>query len=229
MEAELKIEDFGKSLKEATTFEQLIDITQRELDKYDAFLKEFFTSKRNELTAIYTGIKNNSYPYNELCTTDLPKITNDYSDYFIGLLEFGNKITMLRDSDEISADTISDTISKVSERDNDFVHALFDDCVDKHASIDKAACNLDLIKAVSESISNYKSGVISIIQKAIKNDCKKYRSQILEGLKVVAHSVISYNLDTVCDLAKTFSDIMLSMKNRTPVGGAEKPAIYSMY
>lgn len=201
------------------------------MDRYKIFIENFFIDKKDSMTKIYDIIKTNAMPYNVVQVVDVLKSLSMYSDYFVGLLEFANKVVSLRDTDDINTDSIQNLLGNVSEKDKEFMESIFGGERNPVTSskLGTAVLNVESFIQILENIKNFRLAANKIVNVADTNNSEKYKISVNCGICIFMTSMSTFVCKCLQEVVHTYEEIMSSIKERTPVGGVQETKKYQLF
>lgn len=216
-----KYEESIEEINLCENVDQLSDIIDRELNEYMCIIESFFVDEENNIRYIYESIRKNDFPYNKVNLVDVNLSNHIYSDYMEGMNEFVQRIASLRDDYDIKNESVEDTINKVYEKDKEFTSSLFTEAGGNpptYVNLNEAMKNIEVLIELNDRFNNYKNMVDNAVGFAKENASDKYKSEVLNGLKVFTESISSYTYESINNIFHSYSAIKENMSKRTPAG-----------
>lgn len=201
------------------------------ISEYSEFINNFFVDKKDSICKIYNIIKDNSMPYNKVTIVDVPAALTMYSDYYNGLVEFADKVTCLKDTDNIDSSSIQNVLSAVSTKDSEFINSIFggERNPQKEVSINEAMLSVEAFLKIKEMFGRFATEVQRLSNIIIENDCSKYDNEVTTGIRIFLISNSTFICNALQEVVHAYENIMSSINSRTPVSGVQKPETYQLF
>ena len=219
-----------KELESCTDRNEFANIIKKSFYCLSEIIRTFFSGKQNEIKSIYKAIRFNKFPYNRVNSIDFTQLLPVYDEYLHGLIEFTEKFTKLDDDIDVDIFKIEEMIGKVTDRDAEFIHSLFNGKIKVESmDLDNVMKNIEELITINdnfESIMNSANDIMSVI---CSKQSTKYDDIINKGIKVYFKSICYYNCKCIEEILKCYSRIHDSIQTRTPAGGVKEVPKYQLF
>lgn len=222
---------YNTFIQDIKTNSEYTRLTQKQFEMYGSIIKDFFVGKESEIKNIYNSIRNNSFPYNKVECIDINNAMNLYKDYFEGMWEFVNKVCDLRDTDDVKIDNIISTITKVNDKDKEFISSILggDRNPSQVVTLDDAMKNVECLIDIDSKLQNYIKLIDTLCCKTNTLQTQKYNEQINNGICVVITSIGFFISRCMEEIIATYDRIIKSMTSRVPSTGTPEVPEYQMF
>ena len=213
------------SLVKMKNVENVLQIPMLMRDLFNAYSDEirmFFNGKEGRIKEIYSAIRTDSFPYNKIESINCVEANATYDDYVKGLIIYVNKVLNLQDSDQIAADVIKKHLSKMTNRDDDFIHRLVTgetnngSCIEPE-SINDAMKNVEMLIEIDKTLESYITTASKLCNTAAQNTSENYQNECKDAVILYATSVARFNCMIIEAIFDCYNKIDESLNKRTPV------------
>lgn len=211
-----------------------VELVSNEFHSLSEIIKDFFLSKKDEIKAIYNHIRNNDFPYNKINCFDIQAAIASYMDYNTGLVDYVLRILDLQESDEISTETLTASLDKVSDKDSMFTHRLFtygtDESPVENKDLNESMKNIEVLIDMDHNFNTFKMEIIDVVNKYNEIKDNPYKAEIMKkGILFMINSIRTYHYYCIKAIFRCYTSIHKSIQNRTPVSGEKKVPEYQMF
>ena len=220
----------GCHLIDEGSYTNIVGAVRKTFAAYKEIVANFFTDKADEIHFIYTSIKENSYPYNSVETTDCNAARHNYNEYLEGFREYINRLMDLKAGDEVDHSKLAESLNSVKTRDSDFIQGLLnsDSNPKERTNINGAMKNVEVLI----DVYNQMDGICdNLAQYTIRLDPvdPAYKNEMISGIVLMAKSIMHFHYIIICEILKCYHDIHNSIQVRTSVHGEQKVEEYQIF
>jgi len=219
---------FDKISSEET--EKYSEYVSSEFKAYSDIIREFFTGKENEIKNIYSYIRNKEFPYNKIKSPDIVKSRHMYIEYLTGMTKYMVKMTELQSTDDVDKEKLCDNISKIKDRDNQFVTSIFggDENPPIDEDLDSSMKNIEVLIDTNSDFNVFKTDITNLINK-YNSSSELYKPVVSKGVMVYINSIRFYIYSCIKSILNCYMCIQNSLQHRTPVNPPKETPQYQMF
>lgn len=208
-------------LDSETSCNKIVAYTNTQIEKYRNIVQSFFVGKKDELQGIYQALKETKFPYNRIDFIDINLATHMYGEYFQGLVRFVEKISDLRNTDDVNNEKMMNAIIHVKNKDMEFRKSIIggERNTVSTVDLDNAMINVESLINIYNDFEEFHKCLEMLSGNIQDNKCEKYANTIVAGMKVFIMSFIYYNDSCIREILSTYKNIIKSMEHRTPASG----------